>query len=859
MTTRKPTAGSPSSDDPEFTATARAYGGQKGYAQALASGRTTLDYPQWVQTRTPSFKDWFGDWEALRTEQQLDAMPPVQVRVPEEWRGLDHVALREKMALALNEMISSKEPIKHPEVGGIRVSRVGGRKSESSARDPAKSLIVADLRNVLAQTVVARTTPPETKEQGVDGYGTLLARVSVDGVPLVASFSIKLQRDGAWYYNAVALQDPAVEKEKGRDSYGSPGALERPLGETPIAGLDQFIRRPLRRVNSQSISKAINPETGEPLVLYRRAEEALSQPGQPHGSQFFITQSPSSSGTAPVFLSAKSLGGDHFRNGDAWQVFDPAQIQPADGQRPSLTPSAGDRSMPDPIHQESAVYGDIPPAPQADPDSLFAGNGQPDAFDALANELLIDDVAMPTFKEQETTPPAPAPKRGGRAKAKETPSKDSAQAPAAPAKRAKKAKADPSPTPATEGNKPKRPSASKSKKPAKAPEVAAPAPTPTPAPPGVAALDPHAQQRLDRVSANRADDLEKARNQLDAEAAARARIHMLQDPAGRHIVALQKGGVTKAYAVDKDPSVAARTVNKLRDSISKLVGETQFLPDVIKTRFRTKSGEEKVVYNVDPEGVDPQHSQMREAGLGENDRRNLVVIPEGKPDEVSKRVLLSSDLPDDVKKRFVHSDSVPGQYFDRNRKLAFIDKGGRLATDQNAPEIINSMISVAQAKNWKAITVKGHEEFRREAWLAATLSGIEVKGFTPSEPDLARLDHERQQRMGNAIQPAAPTQTPVSNEIEGVKREAPQPIITADAISLGEVARLKGVREDQIPEFMNAAQTFFDVAHKIGMETPALKIYDLKAPAAPAVTLPEKGKTLDQSISIPEPEKAPKR
>ncbi|WP_048715987.1 abortive infection family protein [Cardiobacterium hominis] len=47
----------------EFAATAKQYGGEAAYEQAKAAGRTELNYRQWVQVRTPSFKAWFGDWE----------------------------------------------------------------------------------------------------------------------------------------------------------------------------------------------------------------------------------------------------------------------------------------------------------------------------------------------------------------------------------------------------------------------------------------------------------------------------------------------------------------------------------------------------------------------------------------------------------------------------------------------------------------------------------------------------------------------------------------------------------------------------------------------------------------------------
>jgi hypothetical protein len=46
-----------------FEETAQAYGGEAAYSQAKEAGRTKLNYRQWVQVRTPQFKEWFGDWE----------------------------------------------------------------------------------------------------------------------------------------------------------------------------------------------------------------------------------------------------------------------------------------------------------------------------------------------------------------------------------------------------------------------------------------------------------------------------------------------------------------------------------------------------------------------------------------------------------------------------------------------------------------------------------------------------------------------------------------------------------------------------------------------------------------------------
>ena len=47
----------------QFAETEAAYGGREAYEADKAEGKTELDYRQWVQVRTPAFKEWFGDWE----------------------------------------------------------------------------------------------------------------------------------------------------------------------------------------------------------------------------------------------------------------------------------------------------------------------------------------------------------------------------------------------------------------------------------------------------------------------------------------------------------------------------------------------------------------------------------------------------------------------------------------------------------------------------------------------------------------------------------------------------------------------------------------------------------------------------
>ena len=55
-----------------FDLTARLYGGEDAWLRAKNNGRTELDYVQWVQVRTPEFKDAYGNWEGWLHKQFLE-------------------------------------------------------------------------------------------------------------------------------------------------------------------------------------------------------------------------------------------------------------------------------------------------------------------------------------------------------------------------------------------------------------------------------------------------------------------------------------------------------------------------------------------------------------------------------------------------------------------------------------------------------------------------------------------------------------------------------------------------------------------------------------------------------------------
>ncbi|MEA3099127.1 LPD7 domain-containing protein [Caballeronia mineralivorans] len=109
------------------------------------------------------------------------------------------------------------------------------------------------------------------------------------------------------------------------------------------------------------------------------------------------------------------------------------------------------------------------------------------------------------------------------------------------------------------------------------------------------------------------------------------------------------------------------------------------------------------------------------------------------------------DAPQRVRKRYLRAGN---QYFlkDAPYQLAFEDLGPYLVTEHNRPDVVASMVDMAQAKSWQRIRVSGHDAFCRETWLQATLIGIRVSGYEPKTADLARLNEGRREHLNNRIE-----------------------------------------------------------------------------------------------------------
>jgi len=103
-------------------------------------------------------------------------------------------------------------------------------------------------------------------------------------------------------------------------------------------------------------------------------------------------------------------------------------------------------------------------------------------------------------------------------------------------------------------------------------------------------------------------------------------------------------------------------------------------------------------------------------------------------------------VPDALERRYLRVDN---RYFFPDRTLAFIDDGARIRVRTENREVLHGVVAIAEARGWRALTVKGTESFRQGMWREAAMRGIEVQGYEPTEVEILQM-----QRASKPSQPS---------------------------------------------------------------------------------------------------------
>jgi hypothetical protein len=113
--------------------------------------------------------------------------------------------------------------------------------------------------------------------------------------------------------------------------------------------------------------------------------------------------------------------------------------------------------------------------------------------------------------------------------------------------------------------------------------------------------------------------------------------------------------------------------------------------------------------------------------------------------EVSLRSTRTGDVPEPLLRRYFTDGRGGGLGFypdPTTTTPAFRDRGDRLTTARNDPNAIRHMAQIAQHREWAVVLVRGSPEFRREAWLAGRVLGLDVRGYRPTERDIQALQRK---------------------------------------------------------------------------------------------------------------------
>src|SRR5882762_4565284 len=130
-----------------------------------------------------------------------------------------------------------------------------------------------------------------------------------------------------------------------------------------------------------------------------------------------------------------------------------------------------------------------------------------------------------------------------------------------------------------------------------------------------------------------------------------------------------------------------------------------------------------------------ERSRAPARGESKSSTEHKRSIPPGAA-EKDTRDARSRAVPDEIRERFI---GIGVKYYFPDGVAAFTDHGAKLSTRSENTEVIRSLIAIAQAREWGQIKVTGTERFRKEAWFAARLVGLEVRGYKPTEFEQERM------------------------------------------------------------------------------------------------------------------------
>lgn len=190
--------------------------------------------------------------------------------------------------------------------------------------------------------------------------------------------------------------------------------------------------------------------------------------------------------------------------------------------------------------------------------------------------------------------------------------------------------------------------------------------------------------------------------------------------------------------------------------------------------------------------------------------------------ESQARSTRKGDIPDQLRRRYLTDPSGgPGIGFFVDTTVtvaAFRDHGHRLSAFRTEPQVVRDLVAIALHRGWATVRVQGAPDFCREAWRAARLAGLEVRGHKPTARDLEDLARRQERRTDRSPQPPH-----VSDQRSRRSREAPdgtgaqtrleivEAVVRNRIVEPAEQARILAAARGRIADWLERGARFDDV------------------------------------------------
>lgn len=95
-------------------------------------------------------------------------------------------------------------------------------------------------------------------------------------------------------------------------------------------------------------------------------------------------------------------------------------------------------------------------------------------------------------------------------------------------------------------------------------------------------------------------------------------------------------------------------------------------------------------------------------------------------------------MPESISSRYLRLED---KYYLPDKTVAFEDHGNKLKLETENHSVIRDALAIAETRGWESITVSGSQNFKHQVWREASMKGMEVVGYKPTDLEQAELNH----------------------------------------------------------------------------------------------------------------------